>query len=271
MRPAGPDRPPTPGRGWAEGSRPGCRLARRDRCPAAGPHVVQPGGGRVRALGAGLTGEPVGEQVGDQQHRPGVPELRRPEGGDQLVDRVERQLLQPVHGVQLGGADLGHHLLPDSVRPTVAMAVGVAEQRPGLVEQPVVDGPRVDPDPVERPGAGDLLEPGEHASVAAPARPTAAGCRPPRRRSGTGAPRVRRGCPRPRRPPSPGHSWRRGRRPRGAAPSSQPSHRRNAAATPASTGTCSPVVWVRSGPQRAKTALAQCSGSTSRLRRVRWA
>ncbi len=48
-------------------------------------------------------------------------------------------------------------------------------------------------------------------------------------------------------------------------------HRRKAAATPASTGTCSPVVWVMSGPQSTKTALAMCSGSTSRLRMVRWA
>ncbi len=48
-------------------------------------------------------------------------------------------------------------------------------------------------------------------------------------------------------------------------------HRRNAAATPASTGMCRPVVWVSSGPQRTKTALAMWSGSTSRLRIVRWA
>ncbi len=49
------------------------------------------------------------------------------------------------------------------------------------------------------------------------------------------------------------------------------SHRRKAAATPASTGMCSPVVCVMFGPHSAKTALAQCSGSTSRLSSVRWA
>jgi len=48
-------------------------------------------------------------------------------------------------------------------------------------------------------------------------------------------------------------------------------HRRKAAATPASTGMCSPVVWERSAEQSAKTALATCSGRTSRLSKVRLA
>ena len=48
-------------------------------------------------------------------------------------------------------------------------------------------------------------------------------------------------------------------------------HRRNAAATPASTGMCRPVVWDSSPPVRANTAAATCSGSTSRLSSVRWA
>src|SRR5699024_12120891 len=48
-------------------------------------------------------------------------------------------------------------------------------------------------------------------------------------------------------------------------------HRRNAAATPASTGTCRPVVWERSPAVSANTALATFAGSTSRLSRVRWA
>ena len=48
-------------------------------------------------------------------------------------------------------------------------------------------------------------------------------------------------------------------------------YRRNAAATPASTGMCRPVVWTRSGPTSANTALATWSGSTSRLSSVRWA
>ena len=48
-------------------------------------------------------------------------------------------------------------------------------------------------------------------------------------------------------------------------------HRRKAAATPASTGMCSPVVWLRSPPVSAKTAAATCSGTTSRLSSVRCA
>src|SRR5215203_4024854 len=48
-------------------------------------------------------------------------------------------------------------------------------------------------------------------------------------------------------------------------------HRRKAAATPASTGMCRPVVWLRSAEQSTKTALATFSGSTSRLSRVRCA
>ena len=58
---------------------------------------------------------------------------------------------------------------------------------------------------------------------------------------------------------------------RGDRPSTRRAHRRNAAATPASTGMCRPVVCDRSPPVSAKTALATCSGSTSRLSRVRWA
>ncbi len=46
-------------------------------------------------------------------------------------------------------------------------------------------------------------------------------------------------------------------------------HRRNAAATPPSTGMCSPVVWDSPAEQSAKTALATCSGRTSRLSKVR--
>ena len=47
--------------------------------------------------------------------------------------------------------------------------------------------------------------------------------------------------------------------------------RRNAAATPASTGMCSPVVWERSPPTSANTAPATCSGRTSFFSSVRWA
>ena len=58
---------------------------------------------------------------------------------------------------------------------------------------------------------------------------------------------------------------------RGAGRHRRPGHRRKAAATPASTGMCRPVVWLSSSVQSTKTALAMLSGSTSRLRIVRCA
>ncbi len=57
----------------------------------------------------------------------------------------------------------------------------------------------------------------------------------------------------------------------GEDPCGHSSQRRNAAATPASTGTCRPVVWLNASDVIATTALATCSGSTSRFSSVRWA
>ena len=48
-------------------------------------------------------------------------------------------------------------------------------------------------------------------------------------------------------------------------------YRTNAAATPESTGMIMPVVRENSSDTIAATASAMCSGSTSRLRMVRWA
>ena len=48
-------------------------------------------------------------------------------------------------------------------------------------------------------------------------------------------------------------------------------HRKNAAATPASTGMCSPVVRDSSPAVSTNTAAATCSGRTSRLSSVRCA
>ena len=54
----------------AAGSRTGCRPARPGRRPTARePHVVQPGGGGVGALGADPAGQPVAQQVREQQQR----------------------------------------------------------------------------------------------------------------------------------------------------------------------------------------------------------
>ena len=88
------------------------RLARSLR-PLAGADVEQPGRRGVGALGADLAGQPVAEQVGQQEHGVGRLQRRGAAGGGELVDGVERQLLQAVDGVQLLHADrlgdqLGH-------------------------------------------------------------------------------------------------------------------------------------------------------------------
>ncbi len=162
--------------------------------------------------------------------------------------------------------------LGDPVGAGVAVRVRVVDQLALRVQQPVVDGPRVDPDPVDRAARGGepqtdehlTTDPGDvpaqgavvvpHGTVGKPVHLLElqqvgvhghAGDHHP---TGRGA-QVDRDDP---------HG-------RGTA------HRRNAAATPASTGMCSPVVCDRSLLHSTKTALAMFSGSTSRLRIVRWA
>ena len=74
-------------------------------CPVPRAHVVQPGRRGVGALGTDLAGQPVGQQVGQQQQPLGRLERRRADSARQLVDRVERQLLQPGDVVQLRVGD----------------------------------------------------------------------------------------------------------------------------------------------------------------------
>ena len=69
--------------------------------PLPALHVEQLGGGGVGHLGDRRAGQPVGEQVGDQQEPLGGRELRGAGRGDELVDGVERQELQPGDGVEL--------------------------------------------------------------------------------------------------------------------------------------------------------------------------
>ena len=66
---------------------------------------------RSSARRRGLAGEPVAEQVGDQQRAVGEGEEVRRFGGE-LVERVERQELQPVARVELGV----RHPLVDGLR-----------------------------------------------------------------------------------------------------------------------------------------------------------
>ena len=54
-----------------------------------------------------LAGQPVGRAGRGSAAASGRRRAAACRRGDQLVDRVERQLLQAVDGVQLGGADLG--------------------------------------------------------------------------------------------------------------------------------------------------------------------
>src|SRR5690606_7290128 len=110
--------------------------------PGAVADVQQPGRGRVGALGADLAGEPVAEQVRDQQQgaRPGQV-VRR-----ELVDRVERQELQARHPVEEVVAEFGADALHHPVGAGVAVVDGVADEAPGGVQEPVVYGPRVHAD-----------------------------------------------------------------------------------------------------------------------------
>ena len=73
------------------------------RVPRPAVDVEQAGGRGVRALGDAAPDEPEAEQVRDQQHRPRGVERRRAARRRELVDRVERQELEPGPCVQLGG------------------------------------------------------------------------------------------------------------------------------------------------------------------------
>ena len=115
--------------------------------PLARVHVEQPGGRGVRALADGPAGERPGDQVGDQQQ---LLRLGQPALGRQLVDRVERQELQPGAAVELVGTDAGVHRLDPGCRPPVAVAPRQVEQL-ATAQQPVVDRPRVHADARHRP------------------------------------------------------------------------------------------------------------------------
>lgn len=267
--------------------------------PVAGAGVDQLGGGGVGDLRPGPAGQPVTDQIGDHQHLPSSGELGSSVCRDQLVDGVERQILEPCRRIQLAGRQDGRDLLRHSLRTVVPVVDRIAEELAGRVEESVVDGPAVDADAREasarRGGRGAQAV--EHTPVegedvpvqggTGPDRPVgepvdlgqlqyaragAAQHHPPARRTEvdggesegvghvhllpTGCRRFQAGCRVGCGVPDCRH-----REPLG--------QRRKAAATPASTGMCSPVVCERSPPVSAKTALATCSGSTSRFSSVR--
>jgi hypothetical protein len=111
--------------------------------PRATARIQQPGGRRVAELCRFDAGEPVVQQIGDQQHAVGETQqiaLRR-----ELEDRVEGQVLQAVARVQLRGGHPRVHCGDAGIAPRVAVVVGHA-QRAAPAQQAVVDRPRVDAD-----------------------------------------------------------------------------------------------------------------------------
>src|SRR6266508_718760 len=188
-------------------------------------------------------------------------------GSDDLEYRVQRQKLDAGHGVQLRGRHCGKHLGHHTVGTRVAVVYRVAEQSAVFVEQAVVNGPRVHPDGIQAPvrrGESGRAQAVEHTPIQAQDVPVQ--CAADRHghvvEAGdlVQAQRVWRDLG--EHHPATGRTEVDGR---------EGSHRRNAAATPASTGMCRPVVCERSPAVSANTAAATCSGSTSRLRSVRLA
>ncbi|SCF93648.1 hypothetical protein GA0115255_111834 [Streptomyces sp. Ncost-T6T-2b] len=213
-----------------------------------------------------LPREPVRDQIGDQQKVAGCGELRCFLRCHELVERVERGVLDSGRPVESVGRDRGPHPLRDAFGAPVPVVDGVAEEGSVGGEEPVVHRPAVDADGVDR---ARRAQPVEHAPVQAedvPAQAFGQVHGPVGEAVGLGEVQGVRADAAGHDPPA-GRAevdGREGLRTGGA-------HRRKAAATPASTGMWRPVVWVNSPPVSAKTALATCSGSTSRLRRVRWA
>ena len=231
----------------------------------------EPGRRRVRALRELRPRELEGDEVGHEQE--GIGQVEASVAFCcQLVERVERQELQPVAPVQLRERHDRVHGI-DPARVAVVAVVERLAEHAVAPEQRVVDGPRVDADARGVGlGAERLTEPREHVAVEPGEVPVQArreshrAVREARDRSElerarTAAVDAAEHHPAARRPEVDG----------GDRARSRVGHRRKAAATPASTGMCRPVVWLSSGPVSTNTAFATCSGSTSRLRMVRWA
>ena len=114
-------------------------------------HADEAGGRGVGLLGAGLTGQPEGDQVGDEQSGVGEVEDRARLGGV-LVERVEREELQPVALEELGVRHPFVHRRDAALGARVAVVERVAEQ-PAVAQQAVVDGPGVHADAARSPGS----------------------------------------------------------------------------------------------------------------------
>ena len=280
--------------------------------PVAGGDVQQPGRRGVGALGGLAPGQPEVQQVGYEQERVRVIQRTVLPLRPQLVERVEREVLQPVRAIELGRGDHSVHGVGGGDVAVVPVVVGRAHH-PIAAQKRIVDRPGVHCHaPQGRLFADGAPQSGERAAVEledVPVQPIDDAHRNVREpRDGTQddlvVPHIaehdpaarraeidRRNCARHRQPrlgdPNEGirgYLPRRYGHPRASGvwmPSfgtptvgratGESAHRRNAAATPASTGMWSPVVWLRSLVHSTNTAFATFSGSTSRFSSVRCA
>ena len=127
--------------------------------PGARVQVDEPGGARARALRQHDPAQVVEQQLGEHQDVAGAVELAAVVGR-QLVDGVAGHELGAGEVVEVAGPDAVGHGAP-AVEPFVAVAVRGSDEVAVVVEQAVVEAPRVDPDRRER---ADLVGEGEPSS-----------------------------------------------------------------------------------------------------------
>ncbi len=120
--------------------------AARSRSHRTGADVEQSGRRGVRALGRATARQQEGDEVGDEERDVGA---CQPVVRGELVERVERQELQTVPGVELvERCDRVHRL--DAAGGAVVAVVERLGDEGAVADQAVVDGPRVDPDALQR-------------------------------------------------------------------------------------------------------------------------
>ena len=105
-----------------------------------------------------MTRQPVRQQIGDQECRARTFRARLRPVGHALEQRVERLELQPVARIQPGGVPPVEHLGGAEAAARRAVGRGVADQPAVLVQQPVVNGPRVDSDRIHGAAQAGLAQ-----------------------------------------------------------------------------------------------------------------
>ena len=107
--------------------------------------VEQAGRGGVRAFRRGPAGQPRADEIGDEDHR----RRGRERGfglGRELVERVERQELQPRPRVEAVRRHERVDALDATRRPLVAVVERFGDELTAGIEQAVIHAPRVDAD-----------------------------------------------------------------------------------------------------------------------------